>query len=77
MQADTLWWLFGALWRLSREARPGLSATERRADIEALIEPARSASNPPALQAAAIVALFEAVLIASLGWVPPLVPQGE
>ncbi|MFB3854637.1 MAG: hypothetical protein ACE148_12530 [Vicinamibacterales bacterium] len=77
VQADTLWWLFEALWKLSRELRPGLAPAERRADIDSLISAARSADSPPALQAATMVALFEAVLIASLGWASPLLARRE
>jgi hypothetical protein len=69
VHADTLWWLFEALWRLSRELRPDLAADRRRAEIETLMAAARSPSSPPALRAALVVGLFQSVLVGSLGWV--------
>ena len=68
MHADTLWWLFEALWRSSRDLRPDLAADRCRSEIEALMSTARSPENPPALRAALVVGLFQAVLVASLGW---------
>jgi hypothetical protein len=68
-QRDTFWWLFEALWRLSREFRPELAGGQRRVEIEALLAPARSPDNPPELAAALIVWLFEVILVGSLGWV--------
>ncbi len=66
---ETLWWLFEALWRLSRDVRPELAGDQRRVEIEALLAAARSADNAPEIRAALVVWLFEVVLVGSLGWV--------
>jgi hypothetical protein len=72
---ETLWWLFEALWRLSRDLRPELPPERRRDEIERLLAAARSGDSEPEARAALLVALFQALLLASLDWALPLLPR--
>jgi hypothetical protein len=74
---QALWWLFGGLWRLSREFRPKMAAQERQELIGALLAPARSEETDPAAKVALLVRLFQTLLIGSLGWVVPLLASEE
>jgi len=69
---EASWWLFDALWRLSRELRPELAPEDRRRGIEHLLAAARSRECAPEAKAAMLVVLFQGLLLASLQWAVPL-----
>ncbi len=66
---EALWWLFRGFWQVSRQLRPDVAADTRRAQIDALLEPARSPDVEPAVKAAIIARMFQVLLIGSLSWV--------
>lgn len=69
---QALWWLFEALWRLSREFRPDMASEGRQKLIDTLLAPARAEDAAPGVKVALLVRLFQVLLISSLGWVVPL-----
>jgi len=69
------WWLFGALWRLSREFRPEMAAGERQKLLDGLLAPARAEETQLPVKAALLVRLFQMLLVASLGWAAPLLAE--
>ena len=63
---DLAWFLYDELWDVSASARPDLSASERRDQIDLLIDPLLDASVPDSDRATLVVNLFRAVLAARL-----------
>lgn len=63
---DFAWFLYDELWDVSTAARPELTASERRAQIERLIDPLLDAGVPDGDRAGLVVQLFQAVLAARL-----------
>jgi hypothetical protein len=63
---DLAWFLYDELWDVSASARPDLSVSERRGQIDLLIDPLLDASVPDGDRAALVVNLFRAVLAARL-----------
>lgn len=75
--SQAVWWLFGGLWRLSSEFHPHMVAEERRKLIDGLLAPARAEETQPAVKVTLLARLFQALLLASLGWVAPLLAEKE
>jgi len=74
---EASWWLFESLWRLSAQMSPGLAASERRAQIEAALAPARATDIAPAVKAELLAQIFQVLLVCSLGWVVSLTPRHD
>jgi len=68
VDAQAAWWLFGALWRLSRQLRPEIDPTERRGQIDALLAPLRGHELSDEVRSAFLAELYQAVLVSSLAW---------
>ena len=63
---DLAWFLYDELWDVSSMARPELSPSERRDQIDLVIDPLLDATVPDATRAAVVVDIFRAVLAARL-----------
>jgi hypothetical protein len=63
---DVAWFLYDELWDVSAIARPELSPSERRDQIDLLIDPLVDAALPDGDRAALVVNVFRAVLAARL-----------
>ncbi len=63
---DLAWFLYDELWDVSATARPELSESERRDQIDLLIDPLLDAEVPDGDRAALVVNVFRAVLAARL-----------
>ncbi len=63
---DLAWFLYDELWEVSATARPELSPTERRGQIELLVDPLLDAEVSDGERAGLAVNLFRAVLAARL-----------
>jgi hypothetical protein len=61
---DMAWFLYDELWDVSTSARPELSASERRIEIDRVLDPLLDATTPDADRAAIVVDVFRAVLAA-------------
>lgn len=66
---DPAWFLYDELWDVSSMSRPELTASERRTQIDLLIEPLLDAAVPDGDRAALVVDVFRAVLA---GWLAPI-----
>ena len=62
---DLAWFLYEELWDVSSAARPELSASERRDQIDLLLDPLVAAVSDGE-RAAIVVSVFQAVLVARL-----------
>jgi hypothetical protein len=63
---ELAWFLYDELWEVSVIARPELSPTERRAEIDLLLDPLLDPALPDGERAALAVHVFSAVLAARL-----------
>ena len=63
---DLAWFLYDELWDVSATARPELSPSERRDQIELLLDPLLDAEASDAERATLVVNVFRAVLAARL-----------
>lgn len=63
---DLAWFLYDEFWDVSTIARPGLSPSERRDQIDLLVDPLLDASVADADRAAIAVDLFRAILAARM-----------
>ncbi len=63
---DLAWFLYDELWDVSSTARPELSPSERRHEIDLVLDPLLDATVPDADRAAVVVDVFRAVLAAHL-----------
>ena len=63
---DLAWFLYDELWDVSMTARPELSPTERRTQIDLLLDPLLDAAVPDGERAAMVIDVFRAVLAARL-----------
>jgi hypothetical protein len=63
---EQAWFLYDELWELSATAGPGLSAAERRAQIDIVIDPLLDVTVPDGERAGLVVEVFRAVLAARL-----------
>ena len=63
---DLAWFLYDELWDVSATARPELSPTERRDQIDLVLDPLLDPSMPDGDRAALVVNVFRAVLAARL-----------
>ena len=63
---DQAWFLYDELWQLSGTAARGLSADERRAQIDLVIDPILDQDRSDGERAALVVEVFRAVLAARL-----------
>lgn len=63
---DLAWFLYDELWEVSATARPELSPSERRDQIDQLLDPLLDAVVPDGDRAALVVYVFRAVLAARL-----------
>ena len=61
---DVAWYLYGELWDISLTAQPELSAQQRRAHLDRLMEPVVAQEVSGAIKSALLVKLFQAVLTA-------------
>lgn len=57
-----VWDLYGALWRISAELQPDLTAEKRQALINGLLAPARNSDLDGSIRAALIIRLFQLLL---------------
>lgn len=63
---DLAWFLYDELWFVSSTARPELTPSERRDQIDLVLDPVLDATVPDAERAAIVVDVFRAVLAAHL-----------
>lgn len=63
---EQAWFLYDELWELSATAGPELTATERRTQIDIVIDPLLDGTVPDGERAGLVVAVFRAVLAARL-----------
>jgi hypothetical protein len=63
---DLAWFLYDELWDVSATARPELSPSERRDQIDLVLDPLLDATVPDGERAAIVVDVFRAVLAARL-----------
>ena len=63
---DLAWFLYDELWEVSATARPELSPSERRGQIDLLLDPLLDAAVPDGDRAALVVNVFRAVLAARM-----------
>lgn len=63
---DLAWFLYDELWEVSATVRPEISPSERRAQIDLVLDPLLDADVPDAERAAIVVDVFRAVLAAQL-----------
>ena len=63
---DLAWYLYGELWDVSLQARPELSAEQRRACTDLLLQPILSNEATDATKSALLVRLFQVVLAARM-----------
>ena len=63
---DLAWFLYDEFWDVSTIARPGLSPSERRDQIDLLVDPLLDSTVADADRAAIAVDLFRAILAARL-----------
>ena len=63
---DLAWFLYDELWEISGAARPELSGTERRAQIDVVVDPLLDGTLSDSDRAALVVNVFRAVLAARL-----------
>jgi hypothetical protein len=63
---DLAWFLYDELWDASAIARPELSLSERRDQIDLVLDPLLDAAVPDSDRAALVVNVFRAVLAARL-----------
>jgi hypothetical protein len=71
---DLAWFLYDELWDISATARPELSPTERRVQIEIVLDPLLDAGSTDDDRASLVVNVFRAVLAAR---VVPLFDEPE
>ena len=74
---DLAWFLYDELWDVSAAARPDLSPSERRDQIDLVIDPLLDAAMPDGDRAALVVNVFRAVLAARLIPVLDVVPDED
>ena len=63
---DFAWFLYDELWDVSASTRPELSASERRSQIDLLLDPLLDAAVPDGDRARLAISVFGAVLAARL-----------
>jgi hypothetical protein len=63
---STAWFLYGQLWHLSNELKPGLPPVNRREMIEKLLAPVRSAETGDLVKAVVIGRLFQLLLVGTM-----------
>ena len=63
---DLAWFLYDELWDVSATSRPEISPSERRDQIDLLLDPLLDATVPDSERAAIVVNVFRAVLAARL-----------
>lgn len=63
---EQAWFLYDELWELSATAGPELTATERRTQIDIVIDPLLDGTVPDGERAGLVVEVFRAVLAARL-----------
>ena len=66
MYYDLAWYLYGEIWDLSLAARPELSADQRRACADLLVQPVLDPEVGGATKSALLVRLFQVVLAARM-----------
>lgn len=66
MYYDLAWYLYGELWEVSLTARPDLSADQRRACTDLLLQPVLDPDVADATKSALLVRLFQIVLAARM-----------
>jgi hypothetical protein len=66
MYYDLAWYLYGELWEISLAARPELSAEQRRACADLLLQPVLAPDVADATKSALLVRLFQVVLAARM-----------
>jgi hypothetical protein len=60
---EVSWTLFGMLWRWAENRQPSLAVEQRRALLDRLIEPARSAEVEPTARVTLLVRLFQILVL--------------
>ena len=63
---DLAWFLYDELWDVSTTARPELSPSERRDQIDLVLDPLLDPAVPDGERAAIVVDVFRAILAARL-----------
>jgi hypothetical protein len=63
---DLAWFLYDELWDVSAMARPEMSPSERRDQIDLVVDPLLDAAVPDGERAAIVVDVFRAILAARL-----------
>jgi hypothetical protein len=63
---DLAWYLYGELWDISLAARPELSAEQRRACTDLLLEPVLDPHVAGTVKSALLIRLFQVVLAARM-----------
>jgi hypothetical protein len=63
---DVAWYLYGELWDISAASRPELSAEERKAMTDALLNPALDPEVDGAVKSALLIRLFQVALAARM-----------
>ena len=63
---DAAWYLYGEMWRWTRQRNPGLSGSERRVLLDRLFEPVHSADASGFSKAVLVGLLFQVLLAASV-----------
>lgn len=63
---STAWFLYGQLWHLSSELKPGLPVVNRREMIEKLLAPVRSAETGDLVRIVVIGRLFQLLLVGTI-----------
>lgn len=63
---DLAWYLYGELWDISLAARPELSAEQRRACTDLLLEPVLDPDVAGTVKSALLIRLFQVVLAARM-----------
>jgi hypothetical protein len=63
---DLAWYLYGELWEISLATRPELSAAQRRACTDLLLQPVLDPKVPDATKSALLVRLFQVALAARM-----------
>ncbi len=69
---STAWYLYGELWKWAEEINPGLSAAERRRQLEALFAPVHNPGIDCSCKAVLLGFLFQILLVSRVSETFPL-----